>query len=90
MEVHEAQFFSATTDLWLSEGACPYMSYTVHYINGEWQLSSKCLQTTFLLQDHTDENLAEVFTETLTSWGLQAERQVCLITDSGSNVVRAA
>ena len=90
VEVQQAEFFSATTDLWSSEGLCPYMRYTVHYINKEWQLSSKCLQTTFLPQDHTGENLAEAFTETLTSWGLHAENQVCLTSDSGSNIVRAA
>ena len=90
VEVQQAEFFSATTDLWSSEGLRPYMSYTVHYIHNEWQLSSKCLQTTFLPQDHTGENLAEAFTETLTSLGLHAENQVCLTTDSGSNIVRAA
>ena len=91
VEVQQAEFFSATTDLWSREGLRLYnMSYTVHYINKEWKLSSKCLQTTFLQHDHTGENLAEVFTETLTSWGLHAENQVCLTTDSGSNIVHAA
>ena len=90
VEVQQAEFFSATTDLWSSEGLRLYMSYTVHYINKEWKLLSKCLRTTFLPQDHTGENLAKAFTETLTSWGLHAENQVCLTTDSGSNIVCAA
>ena len=58
VEVQQAEFFSATTDLWSSEGLRPYMSYTVHYINKEWQLSSKCLQITFLPQDHTGEKFS--------------------------------
>ena len=35
LEVQGAEFFSATTDLWSSEGVRPYMSYTVHYIDNE-------------------------------------------------------
>ena len=57
-EIRNVEYYSATTDLWSSEGLKPYLSYTIHYIN-QWELKSRCLQTMFMPQDHTGENLAE-------------------------------
>ena len=31
-EISKVEYFSATTDLWSSEGTKPYLSYTIHYI----------------------------------------------------------
>ena len=85
----DIKFFSATTDLWSSENLHPYMSYTIHYINDSWEMRNLCLQTAFLPADHTGENLAEALETCLDSWGLKKEKQVCLTTDSGSNIVCA-
>jgi tRNA (cytidine32/guanosine34-2'-O)-methyltransferase len=43
--LRSAQFFSATSDMWSSNTMEPYMSYTVHYIDPDWKLQSRCLQT---------------------------------------------
>ena len=67
----------------------PYLSYTVHFVTADWTLSNKCLQTLYLLEDHTSENLAEALEETLESWELDASKQVCLTTDNGRNIVSA-
>ena len=83
-------FFSATTDLWSSVGMRPYMSYTVHYVSDDWKLENRCLQTHFLPEDHTGENLAEAMEATLAAWDLRASRQVCLTTDNAANLVNAA
>lgn len=83
------KFFSATTDLWSSESLHPYISYTIHYIDPLWQYRSICLQTAFLPSDHTGENLAEALETALNTWGLNANQQVCITTDSGANIVRA-
>ena len=32
-DLHWAEFYSATTDLWSSENLLPYMSYRVHFID---------------------------------------------------------
>ncbi|KAK7938916.1 hypothetical protein WMY93_002242 [Mugilogobius chulae] len=40
-------------------------------------------------EDHTGQNIAKGFKEFLTSWDLQEEKQVCVTTDSGANVVKA-
>ena len=57
-EVQNVLYFSATTDLWSSVGLKPYLSFTMHYIDEEWKLRSRCLQTSFLPEDHTGNNIA--------------------------------
>ncbi|KAK6167190.1 hypothetical protein SNE40_021283 [Patella caerulea] len=57
-EVSEATYFAGTTDLWSSRTMEPYMSYTAHFIDRDWNLASKHLQTVFFPDDHTGENLA--------------------------------
>ena len=60
---------------------CPYISYTVHFIDDNWILRNRCQ---FLPQDHTGERLSKQM------WELHEEKQVCLTTDSGSNMISAA
>ena len=52
-DISTQQYFSATTDMWSSVGMQPYMSYTIHYIDGNWKFQNKCLQTQFLPENHT-------------------------------------
>ena len=88
-EISDVRYFSATTDLWSSEGMKPYLSYTIHFICN-WKLQSRCLQTSFMPEDHTSENLAEAMKCSLEGWELDESKQVCLTTDSGANIVNAA
>ena len=76
-------------DLWSSSASQPYLSYTVYFINDDWKLCSKCLKTAFCPEDHTGENLAEFLQDVLMAWGLDTTKQVCLMTDCGSNIVHA-
>lgn len=82
--------FAATSDLWSSEGMVPYISYTVHFLDNDWQLQARCIQTKYLPADHTGAVIAESMEETLSMWNLKPECQVCITTDSGSNIVNAA
>ena len=52
-------YFVATTVLWSSTTNEPCISYTVHFINHNWELHSSCLQTIFVPEQHTGENIAE-------------------------------
>ena len=72
-EISHLGYYSATTDLWSSEGMKPYLSYTIHYIDN-WEMKSRCLQTMFMPQDHTGENLADAMRSTLETWGLEEEK----------------
>ena len=65
------------------------MSYTVHYVTNDWKVENRCLQTHFLPEDHTGENLAEAMEATLAAWGLRASRQLCLTTDNATNMINA-
>ena len=80
---------TATTDLWSSEGMKPYLSYTIHFICN-WKLRSRCLQTSFMPEDHTGENLAEAIKFSQEAWELNESKQVCLTTDSRANILNAA
>nr|XP_054606785.1 E3 SUMO-protein ligase ZBED1-like [Nothobranchius furzeri] len=83
------EFFASTTDMWSSRTSDPYMSLTIHYVDKDWKLKNKCLETSFFPEDHTGENIAKGLKEFLSSWNLQEEKQVCVTTDSGANVVKA-
>ena len=89
-ELGTITYFSATTDLWSSAGMRPYMSYTVHFVNDKWEMQSRCLQTHYFPENHTGQNIADAMEATLDSWNLLASNQVCLTTDSGSNMISAA
>lgn len=54
-KLRKADFFAATTDLWSSTTMEPYLSYTVHFITEDWEISSYCMETLFLPQEHTGE-----------------------------------
>lgn len=53
-------------------------------------MKSRCLQTAFFPADHTGEELAQGLKESLNSWSLEEEKMVCITTDNGSNIVKAA
>ena len=53
----QAKAFSATADMCTSVTGDPYLSYTIHYINDEWKLKTKCLKTLYFPTDHTGQNI---------------------------------
>ena len=73
--------------MWSSSTMEPYLNYSIHYIDEDWILQIKCLQTLFVPKAN---NLSDVMTETLTQWNLEIDRQVCITTDNGSNITCAA
>ncbi|KAJ8266447.1 hypothetical protein GJAV_G00130530 [Gymnothorax javanicus] len=58
-EVREADYFAATTDLWSSRTTEPHMSLTVHFIATDFTMKSKCLQTVFFPDDHTENAMKD-------------------------------
>ena len=62
------------------------MSYTLHYIDSEWELKSVCLQASYTPDDHTGINLKEALSETLLSWKLDPTKQAALTADSAANI----
>ena len=89
-ELSQVEYYTATTDLWSSWTTEPYISLTVHFINEDFHLKSRCLQTAFFPEDHTSENIATGMREALADWGLDESRLVCITTDNATNMVKAA
>ena len=88
LSLRDADFFSATTDLWTSAVNEPYMMLTVH-LNKDWELQSFCLDTVPLSVDHTGKTIAEAFCDIFDNWQLSIDKLVATTTDSGLNVVSA-
>lgn len=88
-EIHKGMFYATTTDMWSSRTTHPYMSLTAHFINQDWNLCSRCLQTSYFPEDHTGEMLAKGLRESLQLWGLQEDRLVCVTTDNATNNILA-
>ena len=88
-EVTSARYYSSTTDMWTSSTMEPYLSYSIHFIDSDWNLQSRCLQTLFVPKDHNANNLSEILKETLAQWKLEPGKQVCITTDNGSNIICA-
>ncbi len=89
-ELCDLKYFATTTDLWSSRTMEPFLSLTIHYITDDWNLGSRCLQTSYFPAEHTAEEIAKGLKEALESWGFKEENQVCITTDNGTNVVKAA
>ena len=66
-KINDQQFvyYAGTTDLWSSITSEPYLSYTIHFIDKNWNMCSKCLQTHYMPEAHTGINLQEVLTSSL-------------------------
>ncbi|XP_044130059.1 E3 SUMO-protein ligase ZBED1-like [Bufo gargarizans] len=88
-ELRSIKYYATTTDLWSSRTMEPYISLTIHFINEEGKLCSRCLQTSYFPEDHTGELISQGLKEALESWGLKEELQVCITTDNGANIVKA-
>ena len=76
-ELKDVDYFSSTTDMWSSSTGEPYLSYTVHFLDGSWKLQTYCLQALYLPEDHTADHISEALTLTLENWGLNYLKQVC-------------
>ena len=85
----QAGSYSATTDLWTSGSCDPYITFTIHLIDEEWNLVSFCLETVPLYEDHTGQNIGEAVLDILENWDLDKDKIVAVTTDNGSSVVVA-
>ena len=85
----QAKYYSATTDLWTSGSCDPYITFSLHLIDADWNLVSFCLDTAPLYEDHTGQNIADAILDVLENWALDKDQLVAVTTDNGSNIVVA-
>ncbi|KAI2662058.1 E3 SUMO-protein ligase ZBED1 [Labeo rohita] len=88
-ELDDVEYLALTTDMWSSCNMMPYMSVTAHYVSKEWTLKSKCLQTSFMPESHTPDNLEEALQESIHEWKIEEKKISCITTDNGANVIAA-
>ncbi|XP_052429876.1 E3 SUMO-protein ligase ZBED1 isoform X2 [Carassius gibelio] len=88
-DLKSVDFVALTTDMWSSINMTPYITVTAHYISEDWELMAKCLETTFVPENHTAEALAEVLTEVVHDWDIEESNISCITTDNGANIVAA-
>ncbi len=89
MELMNVDYFSATTDMWSSVNMTPYMSLTVHYLSMEWTLKTRCLETVFMPENHTSDNISDALRHAFEEWSLDEKKLACITTDNGANIVAA-
>ena len=72
-EVQGIKYYSATTDLWSSKGLLPYISYTIHWLDDEFNYKTRCLETFYLPSDHTATNISDALKDIQHTWKLPEE-----------------
>jgi len=64
------------------------LSVIVHFINDDYELKTRCLQTAYFTSEHTGENIACSLREFLSRWHLNEKGQTCITTDNAENVAQ--
>ena len=76
--------FSSTADMWSSHSLTPYMGFTIHWIDSDWDLKSRSLGTWYVPEDHTGDNIGCVMEDFLCHWELCVDKQLAITTDNGA------
>ena len=75
-KIAAVNFFACTTDMWSSTGWTPYISFTLHFVDEDWELQSLTLSASFLPEDHTADVLVDALEEKMHEWSLDSENLV--------------
>ena len=73
------------TDGWTSNTGDSYITVTVHYINSHLKMITRVLNTSFVPQAHTSENICAFLKEVANEWNID-EKIVAIVTDNASNM----
>ena len=87
-DLTKAQWVSLTGHLWTSLAMDTYLGITVHFINEDWELMTRVLQTSELKDSHTGENVAVAFLNVTKEWSFQ-DKLSAIVTDNACNLIRA-
>ena len=79
-------YVAVTSDLWTSRAIESYITVTAHFINSEWKLENKVLQTKEMPERHTGENIAETLRSAIKEWKIDERRISAVVHDNASNM----
>ena len=67
-ELQSTQAVSLITDAWTSRSAESYLTITCHFVNKDWEMCSRILQTEKFHGSHTGERVGYELKTCMTSW----------------------
>ena len=86
----DVDYLCCTSDMWTSRSADGYISLTCHFINKDFKMCYKNLQTHHFPGSHDHTNISEALSSSAVEWCIDLHKQVvAFTTDSGSNIVKA-
>jgi hypothetical protein len=88
-DCHQAPAFSFTTDVWTSRAMDAYISFTVSYVNDQFQLKTFALENKHFPGSHTADRIVETLQTSMDEWGLPGEIPIFCVRDNGSNIKAA-
>jgi hypothetical protein len=81
--------FACTMDAWSSLAGEPYMTLSVHFVNDEWVLKTKCLTTMYVPASHTADTIIDFVKEGLADYNLFIDDMTTVTTDAAANNISA-
>ena len=82
--IADVSSYAITTDIWSPRAIHSYMGATIHFIDTNFYL----LDVKELLDNHTEDNIAEHLSEIMNDWHLSSMTSG-VTTDNGSNILKA-
>lgn len=65
-----------------------YNTYTLHYVDDNWNLINRVLQTSLMEEAHTAQNIYDDFNKVVNEYQMEKKKIIC-VTDSAANMVSA-
>ena len=85
----ESQYLALTTDLWTSNATEAYLTVTAHYIDDNWRMVSRVLQTHEMPERHTGINIASRLQTVAKEWNIPDDHIVAIVHDNAANMTVA-
>ena len=86
LKVIQTEYVSLTRDSWTSLANDNYETRTIHYINWDWEMRNRALQTEKIVGSHTSEAIKGALEATKLKWQLP---EITALPDYASNEVKA-
>ncbi|XP_003241803.1 zinc finger BED domain-containing protein 1-like [Acyrthosiphon pisum] len=85
------EYITITADIWTDIiNTTSFLGMTAHFLNNsKLDLESITIGVLELADNHTSDHISEWFEKQLNEWGIQKDKVVNVVTDSGSNIKSA-
>ena len=84
--VKDVDYYCITTDIWTSMTQDAYLAVTLHYINQDFKLEERTLETISFPGKHSGLHISTKLREILFTFNLPLEKCSMVVRDNGSNV----